>query len=190
MDLDGGGGGNNTMLIVVACCCCCSMAIGLFLFFAYYKQESFPWLDWLWKLLRLKKDSGDGDTGGGDPGSGGDPVGDPFGTDTPLPATIGDPLPADPIPNPGKPNPQPSDPNPGKPAKNKKCKAAEKGSCASAEACKNKCIKVGSNKYAKSVKKNKCWTWQTGFKDNKCKKRRSNFEAWMPATAPLPCNEY
>ena len=67
----GGGGGQTEITIVVAMCCCSSMAIALFLWYAYYNQEKFTWLNWFFDLFKKKEES----PGGPGPGEGGTPDG-------------------------------------------------------------------------------------------------------------------
>ena len=52
MGENGGNGGQQQMALVVALCCFCSMAVALFLWYAYNNQDKFTWLDWFFKLFR------------------------------------------------------------------------------------------------------------------------------------------
>lgn len=89
MDNFGGGGGSSgqtEIIIVVAICCCSSVAIGIFLFYAYKNQEKFTWLDFLWKLFKKKDEDPNAGLGSGtgtDAGLGLEGSGSPI-TDSPI----------------------------------------------------------------------------------------------------------
>ena len=86
----------NEIMIVVALCCCCSLAVALFLWYAYNNQSKFTWLNWFYKLFgSTPADTpAASDTTGGTsaPASTSTPVDTPVDTSTPktpkAPATL------------------------------------------------------------------------------------------------------
>lgn len=173
----GGGGMGQQETIIIAMCCCSSMAVALFLFYAYKNQEKFEWLDWFFKIF--KKGEGTSSTPTYSDVSSGDP---PPGTELPPPEGdylgIGDPVP--PVP----PNDKPG-PNPG-PRRNRTPRP-------NATACKGKntCSKVGNTKgkgkNCKVCKKNtrtKCLGWEKA-PATKCKGSRSVRVSRFTPMAPM-----
>jgi hypothetical protein len=193
----GGGGGQTTIAIVVALCCCSSLAVGLFLWYAYRNRENFTWLDWFFDIFD-KEDAtlapewtlgpGDGGGGGGDTQAPGDGSGG--GGDTQAPGDTKAPVVPAPAPAPA---PAPGGGGDGKgkgkgkkkcpESKDKKCKKDPKNCKGErvrdlcAQSCKDKCRHAGSVAY-RSKPSGACYKWK---KDATCDKERF---------APLPANDW
>ena len=173
---DVGGGTQTQIAIVVALSCCSSMAVALFLWYAYHNQSKFKWLDFFFDFFNVD----DGDDGK-----------DPVPEDT-VPLDTGDAL--APEPSPLNPDPAPA-PASCPQSNDNTCKMDTdncgnelvKGYCA--HSCKKECRQEG-NKYYQSKKKKTdssgCFEWRPV---NKCPKKQEKFMGFE-GVSPVPVNEF
>ena len=196
------GGGQQTTMIVVAMCCFSSLAVGLFLWWAYNNQSSVPWLDWFYKLFNKGEDPPVDDGTNTDAQNGTYGL---FGTDTPIPEYPPG-IPTD------TPTPTTTTPTTITPTTKPVCKKKSKGELACrpdkakcpfekgyvcASSC-SKCRQFGGKgkpyyKRKKEPKADGCFEWDNqAWKDKDCKVKwtKSKSVKGKSGYAPMAANEF